>query len=86
MFLLIQHVGDTNVASNDGGNDTGDATCFGYCLVSVEDATGQEGEGCGEEEKQGDEADTLARAYDATWRQCESQRFGSTEGGMTNQK
>ena len=80
VFLLIQHVGDTDVVGDDGGNDTGDATCFGYCLVSVEDTTGEEGEGYGEEEKQGDEADTLAHAYDASWRQCENRRFCQEKG------
>ena len=65
VFLLIQHVGDTDVVGNDGRNATDDPSCLGHRFAGVED-TSREGGKCGrEEEEQCDEADALAQAYDA---------------------
>jgi len=75
VFLLIQQVGDTNVVSDDGGNDANDTTCFGRCCTGVEGTSSEDGEGCGEGEEQGDEADALSHAYNATEGMCQSWGF-----------
>ena len=65
VFLLIQHVSDTDVVGNHGRNDTDDTASLGRCFTGIEGTSSEDGKGCGEEEEQGDEADTLAQAYDA---------------------
>ena len=80
VLLVFQHVGDTDVVGDDGSDDTDDTTSLVRRHASVEGTSGEDGKGCGEAEEQGDEADTLAQADDATWG-CETRECGFTREG-----
>ena len=51
VFLVIQHVGDTDVVGDNGGNDTDDTTCLGRCCAGIEGTSGEDGKGRGQAEE-----------------------------------